>query len=125
LKYFLGFQIKQLQEGTFISQTKCTQDILKKFGMKDAKAIKTPMGTNGYLDLNIGGNSIDQKIYRPMIGSLLYLCASSLNIMLSVCMCARFQADPKECHLRAVKRILRYLIHTLNFRLWYPQGIYF
>jgi hypothetical protein len=93
--------------------------------MKDAKAIKTPMGTNGYLDLNIGGNSIDQKIYRPMIGSLLYLCASSLNIMLSVCMCARFQADPKECHLRAVKRILRYLIHTLNFRLWYPQGIYF
>jgi hypothetical protein len=125
LKYFLGFQIKQLQEGTFISQTKCTQDILKKFGMKDAKPIKTPMGTNGYLDLNIGGNSIDQKIYRPMIGSLLYLCASSLNIMLSVCMCARFQADPKECHLRAVKRILRYLIHTLNFRLWYPQGIYF
>jgi hypothetical protein len=45
-----------------------------------------------------------------MIGSLLYLCASRPDIMLSVCMCARFQSDPKECHLVAVKRILRYLV---------------
>jgi hypothetical protein len=55
LKYFLGFQIKQLQEGTFICQTKYIQDILKKFGMKNAKPIKTPMGTNGHLDLYTGG----------------------------------------------------------------------
>ena len=96
LKYFLGFQIKQLQDGTFISQTKYIQDILNKFGMKDAKPIKTPMGTNGHLDLDMGGKSVDQKVYRSMIGSLLYLCASRSDIMLSVCMCARFQADPKE-----------------------------
>jgi hypothetical protein len=61
LKYFLGFQVKQLQEGTFISQTKYIQDILNKFGMKDAKPIKTPMGTNGHLDLDTGGKSVDQK----------------------------------------------------------------
>jgi hypothetical protein len=73
LKYFLGFQVKQLQEGTFISQTKYTQDILTKFGMKDAKPIKTPMGTNGHLDLDTGGKSVDQKVYWSMIGSLLYL----------------------------------------------------
>jgi hypothetical protein len=60
LKYFLGFQVKQLQEGTFISQTKYTQDILTKFGMMDAKPIKTPMGTNGHLDLDTGGKSVDQ-----------------------------------------------------------------
>jgi transposase InsO family protein len=76
LKYFLGFRIKKLQEGTFISQTKYTQDILKKFGMKDGKPIKTPMGTNGHLDLDTGGKSVDKKVYRSMIGSLLYLCAS-------------------------------------------------
>jgi hypothetical protein len=75
LKYFLGFQVKQFQDGTFISQTKYIQDILNKFGMKDAKPIKTPMGTNGHLDLDTGGKSVDQK-YRSMIGSLLYLCAS-------------------------------------------------
>jgi hypothetical protein len=49
LKYFLGFQIKQLQEGTFICQTKYIQDILKKFGMKNAKPIKTPMEQMGIL----------------------------------------------------------------------------
>jgi hypothetical protein len=64
LKYFLGFQVKQLQEVTFISQTKYIQDVLTKFGMKDAKPIKTPMGTNGHLDLDTGGKSIDQKVYR-------------------------------------------------------------
>jgi hypothetical protein len=121
-KYFLGFQVKQLQEGTFISQTKYIQDILNKFGMKDAKPIKTPMGTNGHLDLDTRGKSIDQKVYRSMIGSLLYLCASRPDIMLSVCMCARFQADPKEVHLRAVKRIMRYLVYTPKFGLWYPRG---
>jgi hypothetical protein len=122
LKYFLGFQVKQLQEDTFISQIKYIQDILTKFGMNDAKPIKTPMGTNGHLDLDTGGKFVDQKVYRSMIGSLLYLCASRLDIILSVCMCARFQADPKEVHLRAVKRILRYLVHTLKFGLWYPKG---
>jgi hypothetical protein len=57
-----------------------------------------------------------------MIGSLLYLCASRPDIMLSVCMCARFQADPKEVHLRAVKRTMRYLVYTPKFGLWYPKG---
>jgi hypothetical protein len=97
LKYFLGFQIKQLQEGTFISQTKYIEDILKKFGMKDGKPIKTPMGTNGHLDLDTGGKSIDQKVYRSMIGSLLYLCASQPDIMLSVCMCVDLTLDLGLC----------------------------
>jgi hypothetical protein len=56
--------------------------------MKNAKSIKTPMGTNGHLDLDTGGKSVDQKVFWSMIGSLLYLCASRLDIMLSVCMCA-------------------------------------
>jgi hypothetical protein len=90
LKCFLGFQIKQLQDGTFISQTKYIQDILKKFGMKDGKPIKTPMRTNGHLDLATGGKSVDQKVYPSTIGSLLYLSASRPDLMLSVCMCARF-----------------------------------
>jgi hypothetical protein len=90
LTLFLGFQIKQAKEGTFISQMKYTHDVLKKFGMDKAKPIKTPMGTNGHLDLDLGGTSVDQKVYRSMIGSLLYLCASRPDIMLSVCVCARF-----------------------------------
>uniref|UniRef100_A0A0A9CKP0 Reverse transcriptase Ty1/copia-type domain-containing protein n=1 Tax=Arundo donax TaxID=35708 RepID=A0A0A9CKP0_ARUDO len=122
LKFFLGFQVKQLKEGTFICQTKYTKDMLKKFDMENAKPIKTPMQTNGHLDLNEDGEAVDQKVYRSIIGSLLYLCVSRPDIMLSVCMCTRFQAAPKECHLVAVKRILRYLIHTPTLGLWYPKG---
>jgi hypothetical protein len=122
LKFFLGLQVKQLKEGTFISQTKYTHDMLKKFDMVNAKPIKTPMPTNRHLDLNEEGKAVDIKVYHSMIGSLLYLCTSRPDIMLSVCMCARFQANPKECHLVAVKRILRYLVHTPNLGLWYPNG---
>jgi hypothetical protein len=122
LKFFLGFQMKQFKDGTFISQTKYTNDVLKKFDMNTAKPIKTPMPSNEHIDLNEEGKSIDQKVYRSMIGSLCYLCASRPDIMLSVCMCARFEANPKECHLMVVKRIFRYLIHTPNLGLWYPKG---
>jgi hypothetical protein len=76
LKFFLEFQIKQLEDGTFLSQTKYTRDILTKLGMDKAKPIKTSMGTNGHLELGMGGKLVDQKVYRSIIGSLLYLCAS-------------------------------------------------
>jgi hypothetical protein len=59
LQYFLGFQIKQMEDGTFISQTKYTHELLKKFGMDKTKPIKTPMGRNGHLDLDMSGKSVD------------------------------------------------------------------
>ena len=90
LKFFLRFQIKQVKDETFISQTKYTHDMLKKYDMVNAKPIKTSMPINGHLDLNVEGKATDTKVYRSMIGSLLYLCASRPDIMLSVCMCARF-----------------------------------
>jgi hypothetical protein len=125
LRFFLGFQIKQHEDETFISQTKYTHDILKKFGMDKAKPIKTPMDTNEHLDIDLGGKLVDQKVYRSIIGSLLYLCAFRPDIMLSVCMCVRFQAAPKECHLRAIKIIMRYLVLTTNLGLWYPKSAHF
>jgi hypothetical protein len=63
---------------------------------------------------------VDQKLYRSMIGSLLYVTASRPDVMFSVCMCARLQASPRESHLKAIKRILRY-----NVGLWYPKGLKF
>jgi hypothetical protein len=95
LTFFLGFQIKQVKEGTFISQIKYIHGILKKFGMDKVKPIKTPMGTNGHLNLDLGDTSFDQKVYHFLIGSLLYLCASRSDIILSVCMCTRFKPHPK------------------------------
>jgi hypothetical protein len=90
--------------------------------MTDSKPIKTLMALNGHLDLNEEGKSVDQKVFLSMIGSLLYLCANRPDIILSVCMCARFEANPEECHLMAINRIFRYLVHTPNLGLWYPKG---
>ena len=113
-----------MREGIFISQEKYTNDHLKRFKMDECKPIKTPMATNGHFDLDKGGNTVDQTIYRSMIGSLLYLTASRPDIMFSVCMCARFQANPKETHLIAIKRILRYLKHTQALAFGIPKELY-
>jgi hypothetical protein len=99
--------------------------MLKKFGMEDAKGIATPMSTNGSLDSDKSGNMVDQKLYGSMIGSLLYVMASRPDVMFSVCMCVRFQASLRESYLKATKRILRYMKHTQNVRLWYPKGASF
>jgi len=122
LKFFLGLQIREQRNGIFICQEKYLKDVLRKFGMQDCKGVKIPMPTNGHLCTNENGKDFDHKVYRSMIGSLLYLCASRPDIMLSVCMCARFQAAPKESHHKAVKHILRYLAHTPTLGLWYPKG---
>jgi len=122
LNYFLGLQIKQLDEGTAVCQTKYCRELLKRFGMNDSKSIDTPMPTNGNLDKDEHGKSVDVKKFRGMIGSLLYLSASRPDIMFSVCMCARYQSNPKESHLKAVKRIFRYLHGTSKYGLWYSKG---
>ena len=84
LSFFLGFEIKQLRGGTFISQAKFIQDMLKRFKMIDANPKYSPMQTKCHLKRNPGGKDVDQKLYRSMIGSLLYLCASRPDIVLSV-----------------------------------------
>ena len=90
--------------------------------MENAKHMVTPMSTAFYLDKDETDQSVDIKQYRGMIGSLLYLSASRPNIMFSVCMCARYQENPKESHLSVIKRIMRYLLGTINLGLWYPKN---
>ena len=121
LSYFLGLQIKQLSNGIFINQEKYCENLIKRFGLQNTSGKPTPMSTTTHLEKDESGKNVDQKLYRSMIGSLLYLTASCPDIMMSVCLCARFQADPKESHIRAVKRIIRYLNNTKDFGLFYPK----
>ena len=90
LNFFLGLQIKQSREVTFINQAKYTKELLQRFGMMGSKEITTPMGTSIKLEKDENGKNVDEKLYRGMIGSLLYLTASRPDIMFSVCICARF-----------------------------------
>ena len=122
LKFFLGLQVSQKKDGIFICQSKYIRDLLKKYHLEDSTPAKTPMPTATKLDQDKTGKKVDITSYRGMIGSLLYLTASRPDIMFATCLCARFQAGPKESHLIAVKRIFRYLKGTPNLGMWYPKG---
>nr|XP_016432989.1 PREDICTED: uncharacterized mitochondrial protein AtMg00810-like [Nicotiana tabacum] len=122
LMFFLGLQIQQSEEGMFICQTKYTKELIQKLSMSSAKAIGTPMSPLTSLDRDEQGNSVDEAKYHGMIGSLIYLTTSRPDIMFSVGKYNKFQSAPKESHLTAVKRIIRYLIGTVSHGLWYPRS---
>ncbi|GAU44135.1 hypothetical protein TSUD_99230 [Trifolium subterraneum] len=125
LGFFLGLQIKQQEDGIFISQEKYVNDLLKKYKMNEAKIMSTSMHPSTSLDKDEKGKDASEKEYRGMIGSLLYLTASRPDIVFAVGLYARFQTSPKESHLIAVKRIFRYLVGTLDVELWYKKGSHF
>ena len=125
LTFFLDLQVKQNKNEIFINQAKYIKDMLKKFEIPAVKEMATSMSLATKLDKDEKGKDVNQKLYRGMIGSLLYLTASRPDIMFSVCLCARFQECPKESQLSAVKRIFRYLIGIPNLGLWYPRGTSF
>ncbi|KAJ9536560.1 hypothetical protein OSB04_un000259 [Centaurea solstitialis] len=115
-----GFnRVKQSSEGIFINQAKYVQDLLKKYKLSDVSPMRTPMAARLKPHKDLHGTSVECKIYRDMIGSLLYLTASRPDIMFATCVCARYQANPKDSHLSVVKRILRYLKKTPSLGLWY------
>jgi hypothetical protein len=122
LNFFLGLQIKQTQDGTFVHQGKYTKDVLKKFDMGEGKPLSTPMSTSMTLDTNEDGKPVDQKEYMSMIGSLLYLTATRPDKHFTVCWCACFEASPCTSHIKAMKRIMRYLRFTPEFGLWYSSS---
>ncbi|GKE15317.1 uncharacterized mitochondrial protein-like protein [Tanacetum coccineum] len=109
LTFFLGLQVKQKEDGIFISQDKYVTKILKKFGFTNVKRASTSMETQKPLLKDEDGEEVDVHLYRLMIGSLMYLTSSRPDIMFAVCACARYQFNPKVLHLYAVKRIFRYL----------------
>eukprot|EP00253_Pinus_taeda_P029662 PITA_29662 len=121
LTYFLGLQIQQNEGGIFLSQTKYHKNFLKKYAMEDSKPVCTTMVTVCSLSANDELAAVHQPTYRSMIGSLLYLTGTRPDIMHAVGIVGRFQANPKETHLQAVKRIFRYLQGTQNYGLWYPR----
>nr|GFD16702.1 hypothetical protein [Tanacetum cinerariifolium] len=99
LNFFLGLQVKQKQDGIFISQDKYVAKILRKFGLTYEKSASTPIDTKKPLLKDPDGEDVDVNIYRSMIGSLMYLTSSRLDIMFAIYACACFQVTPKASHL--------------------------
>ena len=94
---------------------------MKKFGLEFASSVRTPMSPNVKHTIDLLGKSVDSSLYRSMIGSLLYLTASKPDISYSVGVCARYQVNPKESHMIALKRIIKYVKTTVDFGVWYSK----
>jgi hypothetical protein len=122
LTFFLGIQVKQMKEGTFVHQAKFTKDLMNKFNMAELKLMSMPMSTATSLGPNEDGEIVDQREYRSMIESLLYLMAIWPDIQFIVCMCARFQASSRSSHQTVVQRIFSYLKHILELVIWYSTS---
>jgi hypothetical protein len=119
LTFLLGIQVKKMKHGTFVHQDKYTKDLMKKFNMAELKPVSTPMSTTMLLGPNEDGEAVDQREYRSMIRSLLYLTVTQPDIQFTMCHCACFQASPLPSHRTAIQQIFRYLKHTLEFEIWY------
>ena len=122
LSFFLGLQVKQSSTGIFISQEKYLREMLKRFQMEDSKPLGTPMVTRCKLRKNDDSPNVDQRSYRSMIGSQLYITTSHPDIMHVVGMVGRFQSSPRQSHLQATKRIFMYLRETMTYGLWYHRN---
>jgi hypothetical protein len=103
LTFFLGIQVKQMKQGTILHQAKYTKDLMKKFNMAELKPVSTPMSSTTSLGLDKDGDVVDQREYRSMITSLLYLTATRSDIQFAMGLCARFQASPCSSHWMAVQ----------------------
>jgi hypothetical protein len=93
LTFFLGIQVKQTKQGTFVHQTKYTKELMKKFNMTELKPVSTPMSSMASLSPDEDGDAVDQREYRSIISSLLYLTATRPDIHFTVGLCACFQSS--------------------------------
>eukprot|EP00253_Pinus_taeda_P029296 PITA_29296 len=109
LSHFLGLKLSQNRARLFISQAKYLKEMLKRYGMEDCALMSTPMTTNCKLSKKDDSPLVDATHYRSIIGALLYLTTMRPDIVQAIGMVGRFQSTPKQSHLLAVKRILKYL----------------
>ena len=134
LTHFLKLQIHQQDSSILLSQSKYAKNLVKKFGLEFDSSVRTPMSLNVKFTVDLLGKSVDSSLYRSMIGSLLYLTASNMigsllyltaskpDISYNVGVCARYQANPKESHMTALKRIIKYVKTTAEFGVWYSKN---
>lgn len=123
MKYFLGVEIQQSSEGIHMCQRKYAQEVLDRFGMKNCNSVKNPIVPGTKLTKECGGADVDATLFKQMVGSLMYLTATRPDMMYVVCLISRYMAKPKEAHMLAAKRVLRYLKGTIEMGVFYKRGV--
>lgn len=122
MKYFLGVEVVQNEEGIFIHQGKYAGEILERFNLLCGNAVKNPIVPGPKLSKEGEGGKVDATLYKQLIGSLMYITSTRPDLMFAVCLLSRYMSAPTEQHLQAAKRVLRYLKGTQNYGLFYKRG---
>ena len=123
MHYFLGLEVWQRSDEIFLSQGKYTIVVLRRFGMMDCKSMATPMVSNlkKLHDTASGIDPVDPTMYRQLIGSLLYLVHTRLDICFAVSALSQFMSNPRHVHWVATKHVLKYLCGTIGYGLKYTS----
>jgi hypothetical protein len=124
MKYFLGIEVDQSPKGTFVCQKKYAADILKIFHMEDCNLAEPPIPLGTKLRKKDEVPTMDSTLYKSLVGSLLCLTTTRPDIMYATNFISRFMESPKDSQWKMEKRIMRYVVGTLNFGLWYTQSKY-
>ena len=118
----LGVEVIQSSEGIYMNQRKYAQEMLSKFGMENSNPTKTLMVPGCKLTKDEGGTKVDSTQYKQIIGSLMYLIVSKLDLMYVMSLVSRYMERPTQLHMMAVKRILRYLKGIIELRICFKKG---
>lgn len=122
MKYFLGVEVIQDEDGIFINQKKYALETLEKFGMQDCNSVRNPMIPGNKLTKEGEGRPVDPTLFKQIVGSLRYLTATRPDLVYSVNVVSRYMKNPRESHLLAVKRILRYVQGTSDLGIQYKRS---
>ncbi|CAJ2645382.1 unnamed protein product [Trifolium pratense] len=122
ISYFLGIEFLKTSKGLMLHQRKYAGEILKRFNMSDCTYAITPMETNLKLEKNESEDAVDPTMFKQIVGSLRYLCNSRPDICFAIGLISRFIEDPRQSHMKAAMRILRYIAGTLDFGILFPKS---
>ena len=122
MAYYLGIEVKQMEDGIFISQKGYAEDILKKFEMLNSNLVSTPVECGVKLSKHDDEEKVNPTFFKSLVGSLKYLTCTRPNILFGIVLVNRYMETPTMTRLKAAKRIVRYLKGTLDYGLLYSPS---
>ena len=121
MRFFLGIEVLQRDDGIFICQRKYALEILKRFGMLESNEVNSPIIPGFKISKDEDGISVNDTHYKQLVGSLMYLTATRPDMMFVTCLISRYMGRPTNLHLQVAKRALRYLKGTMNYGIHYKK----
>lgn len=123
MRFFFGVEVHQSHSRIHLCQKKYAQQVLERFKMADCNPVKNPIVPGAKLSKESAGEEVDATLYKQLVGCVMYLTVTRPDMMYVVCLISRFMAKPREEHLLAAKRALRYLKGTLEFGIFFKTGV--